>query len=130
MFITGGFTARRLWQHNQRNFSGKTKVIIQRLNSVRTIRKITKSMKMVASSKMNADIKRLQQGMNFGRNAVETIFKTDLYMQRKMPGETDNPRQLLLPITTDKGLCGSINSGIARQVRDYVGGNTSRYTLV
>lgn len=130
MFITGGFTAKRLWQHNQRNFSGKIKVIKQRLKSVKTIQKITKSMKMVASSKMNADIKRLEQGKHFGRNSVETIFKSDLYMQRKMPGESDNPQQLIVAITSDKGLCGSINSGIARQVRDYIGRDHNKFSLI
>lgn len=129
MFITGGVQARRVYQHTQRNFSGKVRIILQRLNAVKTIQKITKSMKMVASSKMNQDIKRLERGKNFGRNAVDTIFKTDLYMQRKMASEQSEGTQLLVPITSDKGLCGSINSGIVRQVRDYVKGDLSRYTL-
>jgi len=31
-----------------------------------------------------------------------------------------DPKELLVPLTTDKGLCGSINSGAFRKVRDYV----------
>lgn len=129
MFITGGFTARRLYQHTFRNFGGKESKILQRLNAVKTIQKITKSMKMVASSKMNADIRRLQSGKDFGRNSVETIFKTDLYMQRKMPSESSDQKQLLVAITSDKGLCGSINSGIARAIRDYIAGNINKFGL-
>lgn len=129
MFITGGYQARRVYQHTQRNFGGKVRAIQQRLKAVKTIQKITKSMKMVASSKMNQDIRRLDRGKNFGRKAVDNIFKTDLYMQRKMPAESQTPRELLVAITSDKGLCGSINSGIVRQLRDYVRGDLSRFTL-
>ena len=129
MFITGGHAARRLWKHSLRNFGGKERLIVQRLKSVSTIEKITKSMKMVASSKMNADIKRLESGKNFGRGAVENIFKTDLYMQRNIPNEPAKPTQLLVPITSDKGLCGSINSGIARKLRDYVNNDFTRFSI-
>jgi len=129
MFITGGHTAKRLWRHSLRNFGGKEKAIVQKLKSVTTIEKITKSMKMVASSKMNQDIKRLNEGKNFGRDAVETIFKTDLYMQRKMPVDSQSPKQLLVPITSDRGLCGGINSGIVRNVRDYVAGENHRFGI-
>lgn len=129
MFITGGHASRRLWFNTVRNFGGKERKIVVRLNAVKTIQKITKSMKMVASSKMNQDMRRLQSGKNFGRGAVEEIFKTDLYMQRKMPHEKENPRQLLVAITSDKGLCGSINSQIVRQVRDYIGHDMNKYTL-
>lgn len=129
MFITGGFAAKKLWTHSVRNFGGKERKIVERLKAVTTIQKITKSMKMVASSKMNQDIRRLHAGKNFGRNAVETIFKTDLYMQRKIAQANDKPKQLLVPITSDKGLCGSINSGMVRQLRDYVGGDLKRYGL-
>ena len=86
-------------------------------------------MKMVASSKMNQDIKRLHAGENFGRNAVDNIFKADLYMQRKMPTETDKAKELLIPITSDKGLCGGINSGIVRMIRSYIGTDASRFAI-
>ena len=35
----------------------------------------------------------------------------------EMPAE---PKELLVPITTDKGLCGAINSGAFRAVRNYI----------
>lgn len=129
MFITGGYKAKKLWYQAARNFGANEKIIVQRLKSVKTIEKITKSMKMVASSKMNADIRRLEHGKNFGKDSVEMIFKTDLYMQRKMQGDVDSPTELLVPITTDKGLCGAINSGVTRQVRDYVGNETQRFRI-
>ena len=129
MFITGGVAAKKLWYQSARNFGGKEKHIVKRLKSVKTIEKITKSMKMVASSKMNSDLRRLDQGKNFAKDSVEMIFKTDLYMQRKMPSDVENPSQLIVPITSDKGLCGGINSGVARNVRDYIKQDHSRFRI-
>lgn len=48
------------------------------------------------------------------------IFKCDTYMQRKAAPEESNARELLVPVTSDRGLCGAINSGVIRTVRDYV----------
>jgi F-type H+-transporting ATPase subunit gamma len=129
MFLSGGVQAKRLWYHSVRNFGGKEKAIIIRLTSVKTIEKITKSMKMVASSKMNADMRRLRAGQRFGISAVDMMFKTDLYMQRKMANEIDNPTEILVPISSDKGLCGSINSGVARYLREYIGSDMSRFSI-
>jgi len=129
MFIAGGIHAKRIWYHSVRNFGGKEKAIVNRLKAVKTIQKITKSMKMVASSKMNFDIRRLKNGKDFAINSVDMIFKTDLYMQRKMPSESTSPKELIVPITSDKGLCGAINSGIMRRLREYIGHDMSRFTL-
>ena len=41
-------------------------------------------MKMISSMKMKGELRRLQNGKNFGVNAVDMMFKTDTYMQRKM----------------------------------------------
>ena len=91
-----------------------------RMKSVNSIKKITKAMKMVAASKMAGDMRRLNNGKDFGHTAVDMIFKSDLYMQRRMNEVKADPKELLVPITSDKGMCGSTNSGIFRNVRDYV----------
>ena len=41
-------------------------------------------------------------------------------MQRRIAESPSEPRELLVPITADRGLCGGINSGIFRDVRSYV----------
>lgn len=91
-----------------------------RMKSVNSIRKITKAMKMVAASKMRGDLIRLENGKNFGHNAVDMIFKSDTYMQRRNMDVAADPKELLVPISSDKGMCGGINSGIMRDVRTYV----------
>ena len=90
------------------------------MKSVNNIRKITKAMKMISSMKMKGELRRLANGKNFGINSVEMVFKTDTYLQKKMVEPPANPRELLVPISSDRGLCGSINSGIVRDVRDYL----------
>ena len=41
-------------------------------------------------------------------------------MQRKMPGEVAEPSTVVVPITSDKGLCGAVNSSIVRNVKRMV----------
>jgi len=38
-------------------------------------------------------------------------------MQRKMLGEVSDPSLVLVPITSDKGLCGAINTSIVRELK-------------
>ena len=66
--------------------------LANRINSICKTQKITKAMKMVAASKMAGDLKRLRNGKNYGHNAIDMIFKSDLYMQRKaaVPSEGDS----------------------------------------
>ena len=45
------------------------------------------------------------------------LFKSDQFLQRKMPAEVAEPRTLVVPITSDKGLCGGVNSFITRAMR-------------
>jgi len=104
----------------QRNFAVSEKALKIRMKSVNSIRKITKAMKMVAASKMKGDLHRLDRGKHFGNSALDMIFKTDLYMQRRAPEAPSNPRTLLVPLTSDKGLCGGTNSNIVRALRDFV----------
>jgi F-type H+-transporting ATPase subunit gamma len=105
---------------SQRDFAVSEKVLALRIKAVRNIGKITKAMKMVAASKMRGDLERLANGKQFGFNGVDMMMKCDPYMQRRAPDMPSDPRELLVPLTSDRGLCGSINSGIFRNVRDYI----------
>jgi len=48
------------------------------------------------------------------------IFKSDQFMQRKMPAESNEPAVVFVPITSDKGLCGAVNSAIVREVKKVI----------
>jgi F-type H+-transporting ATPase subunit gamma len=105
---------------SNRQFAVSEKSLKIRMKSVNSIRKITKAMKMVAASKMKGDLQRLERGKNFGNEAIDMIFKSDTYMQRRAPEVPQNPKILLVPLTSDKGLCGGTNSGIVRNIRTFV----------
>mmetsp|Transcript_10051 Transcript_10051/g.16929 ORF Transcript_10051/g.16929 Transcript_10051/m.16929 type:complete len:247 (+) Transcript_10051:144-884(+) len=90
------------------------------MKSVGSIGKITKAMKMVSASKMKGDLARLFAGRDYGANAVDMIFKSDQFLQRKLPADVNDPAVVIVPITSDKGLCGATNSTIVRSVKSYV----------
>jgi len=114
-------TSQFLIPTQQRNFGVNEKALKIRMKSVNSIKKITKAMKMVAASKMAGDMRRLSQGKNYGTNSVDMIFKSDTYMQRRTSGEEkSDPKYLLVPITSDKGMCGGVNSGIFKNVREFI----------
>ena len=104
----------------QRYFGASEKELKQRMKTVNNIRKITKAMKMVATSKMKQDLARLQAGKNFGVSGVNMMFASDTYMKDRAPSAPSDPSELIVSLTSDKGMCGSINSGIIRGVREYV----------
>lgn len=107
----------------QRSFAASEKELKHRMKTVNNIRKITKAMKMVATSKMKADLKRLLDGKNFGVSSVDMMFASDKYMKDRAPNAPSDPAELIVALTSDKGMCGSTNAGIIRNVRDYVNAN-------
>jgi len=105
---------------SQRNFGANEKTLSLRIKAVGNIGKITKAMKMVAAAKMRGDLVRLQNGKSFGVNGVDMMFKADPAMMRKAGDMPDDPKELLVPLSSDRGLCGGINSGIFRHIRGYL----------
>lgn len=43
-------------------------------------------------------------------------------MQRKALPEPTDAKELIVPITSDRGLCGGINSGVIREIKAYIQG--------
>ena len=113
----------------QRDFAVSEKQLKIRMKSVGSIGKITAAMKMVSASKMKGDLNRLEAGRDFGCHSVDMLFKSDQFMQRKMPAEPSDPKILIVPITSDKGLCGAVNSIIVRDVKKFVEHSNNRSKL-
>ena len=114
----------------QRDFAVSEKQLKIRMKSVNSIRKITKAMKMVSASKMKQDLKRLNDGKDYGVNAIDMIFKSDQFMQRKMPAEPADPTQVIVPISSDKGLCGAVNSTVVRTIKKMAKDLNRQKTLI
>ena len=79
------FASQFLIPTQQRSFAVSEKDLMARMKTVNNIRKITKAMKMVATSKMKADLTRLLNGKKFGVSSVDMMFTTDLYMKDRAP---------------------------------------------
>lgn len=90
-------------------FSGAEKIIKTRMKVVQNIGKITKAMKMVASSKRRQDMLRLDNGRDFGVHMIPEMFENDSWSKSRQE-HFDPKKILMIPVTTDKGLCGGINS--------------------
>lgn len=80
-----------------------------RLKSVRNIEKITKSMKMIASTKMVQAQRAMGSAKTYGEANAE-IF------QNATPNEPLK-RKLFVIISSDKGLCGGVHSSLSKLVR-------------
>jgi len=87
-----------------------------RLKSIRNIEKITKTMKIVASTKLN----RAQRAMNESRSYGETSNEVFEQAETK-PLEAEGKKILYIVCSSDKGLCGGIHSGLSRFMRRRLG---------
>merc|ERR1719356_1650789 len=85
------------------------KIVKQRMRSVENIKKITKAMKMVAAAKLKGDQRRMENGMPFVR-PVQALFE-------RLPREEKSGPITYLAVTSDKGLCGGVNSAVAKMSR-------------
>lgn len=126
-------TRRILRAPTRYHFGANIKALKERMKAVSNIKKITAAMKMVASSKMKADLTRLMKGKNFGVNVIPTVFAMDPLAARKSADISERFSQgpkLLVPITSDKGLCGAVNSNLIRELKDVVASNRSNWSII
>jgi F-type H+-transporting ATPase subunit gamma len=94
------------------------KQIWNQIQSTKNIQKITSSMKMVSAAKLKGDEQRLQKAKPF--NAWTATLCPEPHeiedaTYEELPGKT-----LIVPFTSEKGLCGGVNSFITRGVKDCV----------
>jgi len=97
-----------------------------RIDSTKNIRKITSSMKMVSAAKMRGDEMRLKAGKQFGKSLVSVFDPTVVSEQEdaeeveELVYEKEKKKYLILAISSDRGLCGGVNSAVTRNIRGFV----------
>ncbi|KAL7371261.1 hypothetical protein ABVT39_023069 [Epinephelus coioides] len=96
------------------------KDITIRLKSIKNIQKITKSMKMVAAAKYARAERSLKPARVYGSGALALYEKVDI----KAP-EDKAVKHLIVGVTSDRGLCGAIHSGIAKAIKSEINTLTS-----
>lgn len=98
---------------NRRSFgSGDMQAVALRIKSVKSIQKITKAMKMVAASKLKADQRRLEAGLPFSTPAQDVMNLLPISTT-----EPTNKNNAIIVLGSDKGLCGGINSAVAKMTK-------------
>ena len=102
------------------------KELKNQIDSVRSTRKITQAMKMVAASKL----RRAQESAESARPYSEKISKimSSLAISMKdsdvaldlLLGNKDTSVHIVIAVTSDRGLCGGFNSSIVKAVKNKV----------
>lgn len=83
-----------------------------RLKSIRNIEKITKTMKIVASTKLTRAQKAMTESRNYGQTS-NTVFEN----AETKAEEGEGKKTLIVIASSDKGLCGGIHSGLTKAAR-------------
>jgi F-type H+-transporting ATPase subunit gamma len=95
-----------------------TKEIRVKIKSVQNTRKITKAMEMVAASKMRKAQDRMRNTRPYGdkiRNIVAHLAQANPEYRHPFVVKRNQFRQIgLILVSTDKGLCGGLNTNIQR----------------
>ena len=109
-----------------------TRDIRRRIKSVKNTAQITKAMELVAASKM----KKAQDQATAGRAYADLMNKVLVNLKDQteegahpLLEERKGDKELMLVITTDKGLCGGLNTNVLREVTGNSGENTSFVTV-
>ncbi len=103
------------------------RLIKRRIRSVQSIGKVTKAMEMVAASRM----RRAQERAVAARPYDETIRQVIADLSAAIPPNPEGAihpllesrpvqRVQILLITTDRGLCGALNSNVIRQASSFI----------
>jgi len=96
-----------------------------RIRATNNVAKLTNVMKLVASSKLKAVEDSLARGKAFGESILNAIASKDAPKVADTREDEDaakgifldNKKHLVVCITTDRGLCGSVNSSLTRALR-------------
>ena len=83
-----------------------------RLKSIRNIEKITKTMKIVASTKLSRAQRAMTESRSYGQTS-NTVFEN----AETKPVEGEGKKTLIVVASSDKGLCGGIHSGLSKAAR-------------
>lgn len=106
-------------QEQQQRGMATLKSISLRLKSVKNIQKITQSMKMVSAAKYNRAERDLKQARPLGVGTK--IF----YEQAEIAAPPEEPKKLVIAVTSDRGLCGAVHTGVSRNIRDTLLANSA-----
>jgi F-type H+-transporting ATPase subunit gamma len=106
--------------------------IRRRIKSVKNTAQITRAMQLVAAAKM----KKAQDQAIAGRDYANQLNQVLINLKENFEEEThtllqarQGKRELMLVVSTDKGLCGALNTNLFKKVRSESGDETHYVTV-
>lgn len=106
------------------------RAIRKRVSSVKSTQQITRAMKMVSAAKL----RRAQDGINAARpyarrmrEVVQAVAARAGEDAHPLLASREGKRLALLVVTSDRGLCGSFNSGLTRAVHRFLNEHRGEY---
>jgi F-type H+-transporting ATPase subunit gamma len=100
------------------------KELKKKIKSTKSTSKITQAMKLVSAAKLAKAQNNILNSRPYARELEETIKVVSALVQdfnhEFLTEKKDNNKAVLLVISSDKGLCGSYNSQLAKRVRKFL----------
>jgi F-type H+-transporting ATPase subunit gamma len=100
------------------------KELKKKIKSTKSTSKITQAMKLVSAAKLAKAQNNILNSRPYARELEETIKTVSALVQNYdhefLQEKKDNNKAVLLVISSDKGLCGSYNSQLAKKVRRFL----------
>lgn len=100
------------------------RILVKRRRSVRNIRKITRTMQLIATARFQATFKRAMATKPYTEKITELVTKLS-----RPAGEIEHPllkvnegagRTAILILTSNRGLCGAFNANVGRAAVNYI----------
>src|SRR5665213_1792801 len=105
----------------------KARAILKRRKAVRNIRKITKTMQMIATAKFQKSLRRAVGTKPYSRKVRELVRELAASVGNvehpllRRPGPADRTHRIaLLVITSNRGLAGAYNGNVLRKVMGFI----------
>ncbi|KAL2912294.1 atp3 gamma subunit of the F1 sector of mitochondrial F1F0 ATP synthase [Polyrhizophydium stewartii] len=98
------------------------KEISVRLKSISNIAKITKSMKMIASTKVTRAQRTMEQARVFGEAATAILKYVEV--------EPKKDNVVVVTVSSDRGLCGGIHSSVSKATKRFLAANPSASSAI
>ena len=93
--------------------------IKRRIGGVRNTQKITKAMKMVAAARLNKAQENIINARPYSRKLAEVLgqlLATEKNYKHPLIEDRGNEKVAIIPVTSDRGLCGAFNMNIITSV--------------
>ncbi len=108
--------------------AGKTRELKVRIKAVGNIQRITKTMQMIATARFQAMQRRATQAQAYANKLAEVVGELTAAVQGSgdvthpllSPPEPKTGRELVLIISSNRGLCGGYNGGVMRTATQHI----------